>query len=110
MGRMMGRNDRQRHPEKKMVVGICVIELYIPQNGSLKGKRQILQSIKVKVKNKFNVAISEVGEQDLWQKAVLGVTTVANDRNFVNEVMDKVVGAISSHPEVEVIRHQLEFI
>ncbi|HLG22141.1 MAG TPA: DUF503 domain-containing protein [Candidatus Manganitrophaceae bacterium] len=93
-----------------MVVGICVIELYIPGNGSLKGKRQILLSIKSKVKNRFNVAIAEVGEQDLWQKAILGVTTVANDKGFVNEVMDKVVGFISSYPEVQVTRHQLEFV
>lgn len=93
-----------------MVVGICTIELYIPQNGSLKGKRHVLHSIKSKVKNKFNVAIAEVGEQDLWQKAILGVTTVANDRSFVNEVMDKVVGFVASHPEVQIVHHQLEFV
>jgi len=96
--------------DTKMVVGICVIELFIPQNGSLKGKRQVLQSIKTKIKNRFNVAIAEVGEQDLWQKAILGVTTVANDRSFVNEVMDKVVGFISSFPQVQIVHHQLEFV
>ncbi len=94
----------------KMVVGVCTIELFIPQSGSLKRKRQILQSIKTKIKNRFNVAIAEVGEQDLWQKAILGVTTVANDRSFVNEVMDKVVGLISSYPEVQIVHHQLELI
>lgn len=93
-----------------MTVGICVVELYIPLSGSLKGKRQVLQSIKVKIKNKFNVAVAEVGEQDLWQKAILGITTVANDKSFVNEVLDKVVGFISGNPEVEVVRHQLEFV
>lgn len=96
--------------DTKMVVGICVIELYIPQNGSLKGKRQVLQSIKTKIKNRFNVSIAEVGEQDLWQKAILGVTTVANDRSFVNEVMDKVVGFVSSFPQVQIVHHQLELI
>ncbi len=106
----MRRNNREQHSESKMIVGICVIELYIPQTGSLKGKRQVLQSIKVKIKNKFNVAIAEVGDLDLWQKAVLGVTTVANDIRFVNEVMDKVVDFISSNPQVQVIHHQLEFV
>jgi uncharacterized protein YlxP (DUF503 family) len=106
----MRRNNREHHAEHKMIVGICVIELYIPQNGSLKGKRQVVQSIKVKIKNKFNVAIAEVGELDLWQKAVLGVTTIANDIRFVNEVMDKVVDFISSNPQVQVIHHQLELI
>ena len=106
----MRRNNREDRSESKMIVGICVIELYIPPTGSLKGKRQVLQSMKVKIKNKFNVAIAEVGELDLWQKAVLGVTTVANDIRFVNEVMDKVVDFISSNPQVEVVRHQLEFV
>ncbi|MFY9271077.1 MAG: DUF503 domain-containing protein [Candidatus Manganitrophaceae bacterium] len=93
-----------------MVVGLCVIELYLPENRSLKGKRQVLQSMKTKIKNRFNVAIAEVDEQDLWQKAVLGVTTIANDKRFVNEVMDKVVGFISSCPEVQMIRHRLELL
>lgn len=93
-----------------MVVGICTVELYIPHNGSLKGKRQVLQSIKTKIKNKFNVAVAEVGENDLWQKAVLGITTIANDKGFVNEVMDKVVGFISSNPQVQIVHHQIEFV
>lgn len=92
-----------------MAVGVCMIELYIPQNGSLKGKRQIVQSIKTKIRNKFNVAVSEVGAHDLWQKAILGVAAIANDRGFVNEVMDKVLGLISSYPEVEVAHHQIEW-
>jgi uncharacterized protein len=106
----MRRNNREHYAENKMIVGICVIELYIPQTGSLKGKRQVVQSIKIKIKNKFNVAIAEVGELDLWQKAVLGVTTVANDIRFVNEVMDKVVDFISSNPQVQVVHHRLELI
>lgn len=106
----MRRNNREHRAESKMIVGICTIELYIPQNGSLKGKRQVLQSMKIKIKNKFNVAIAEVGELDLWQKAVLGVATVANDIGFVNEVMDKVVDFIASNPQVQVIHHQLELV
>ena len=92
-----------------MAVGVCVIELYIPQIGSLKGKRQVLQSLKTKIKNKFNVAVSEVGAHDLWQKAILGVAAIANDRSFVNEVIDKVLGLISSYPEVQVAHHQIEW-
>ncbi|MFQ5780095.1 MAG: DUF503 domain-containing protein [Nitrospiria bacterium] len=93
-----------------MIVGICTIELYIPHSRSLKGKRQVLKSMKDKIKNRFNVAVAEVGDQDLWQKAVLGITTVANDKRFVNEVLDKVVDTISSHPQTEVIHYQIEFV
>jgi hypothetical protein len=91
-------------------VGICVIELYIPHIHSLKEKRKVLLGIKNRIKNRFNIAIAEVAEQDKWQKAVLGVTTVANDQRFVNQVLDKVIGFISSYPEIEVIHHQIEFV
>ncbi len=93
-----------------MVVGICVIDLFIPQSGSLKEKRHVLQSIKIKIKNKFNVAIAEVDGGDLWQRATLGVVTVANDKGYVNQIIDKIVAVISSHPEIEVIGQRMEFV
>lgn len=92
-------------------MGVCVIELYIPQNRSLKGKRQILRSIKAKISNKFNVAVAEIAEQDRWQTAVLGVSTLSNDRRFVNEVLDKVRRTIvNGHPEVEMGHHRIELL
>ena len=95
---------------KGMAVGICVIELYIRQSHSLKEKRKLLNSIKARMKNKFNISIAEVGEQNRWQSAILGIAAVSNDRSFVNEVLDKAVGFISSYPEAEITDHHLEFI
>jgi uncharacterized protein YlxP (DUF503 family) len=60
-----------------MVIGTCTIELHIPGNGSLKGKRRVTKSIIARVYNKFNVSIAEVGNQDLWQSATLGVACVS---------------------------------
>ncbi len=93
-----------------MIVGICVIELYIPHIHSLKEKRKVLLGVKNRIKNRFNIAIAEVAEQDKWQKAVLGIATVANDKRFVNQVLDKVIGFISSTPEIEVIHTRIEFV
>jgi len=94
-----------------MTVGVCVIELYMPQNHSLKEKRGILRSIKAKIKNKFNVAVAEVGEQDRWQTAVLGLSTLSDDKRFVNEVLDKCVSLIrSGYPQAEIVHHDLELI
>lgn len=95
---------------KGMTVGVCVIELYLPYRHSLKDKRRILQSIKAKIKNKFNVAIAEIGEQDVWQKAIIGVTSLSNDSRKVNEVLDKVVALISATPEAEIVHYELELI
>lgn len=95
---------------KGMTVGVCVIELYLPRRHSLKDKRRILQSLKSRIKNRFNVAVAEVGEQNLWQKAVIGVTTLSNDRRRVNEVLDKVVGLVAGTPEAEIVHRELELI
>src|SRR5437667_4117 len=55
-----------------MVVGVLRLELLLPENHSLKGKRSVLRTIKARVQNKFNVSIAECEEHDLWQRAVLG--------------------------------------
>ena len=47
-----------------MIVGVCTVELFIPEGRSLKGKRQVLQSLKNRLREKFNVSVAEVGEQD----------------------------------------------
>ena len=59
-----------------MVVGVCTLDLHLPGVDSLKGKRQILLSLKERIQRKFNVSIAEVDGQDLWQRAVLGVVSV----------------------------------
>jgi uncharacterized protein len=77
-----------------MVIGILEIVLYLPEAHSLKEKRQIVKSIKDKVHNRFNVAIAETGDLDLWQKARLGVCSLGNDRKQVNGRLDLVTNFI----------------
>ena len=56
-----------------MVVGILRLTLYLPENHSLKGKRQVLRAIKARVRTKFNVSIVESDSHDMWQRAELGI-------------------------------------
>ena len=93
-----------------MIVGLCTVELYLPESQSLKAKRQVLLSVKDKVRDRFNVSIAEVGDQDLWQKAVLGIASVANERKHVNQVLDQVVNLIRSIPMVDLIQCHIEFL
>lgn len=93
-----------------MIIGICTIVLYVPDKNSLKGKRQVIKSIKDRVRNKYNVSIAEVADQDLWQKAVLGIAVVGNEKKFVNQVMDKVLDLIRSTPMVEIIDYKIEMV
>ena len=79
-----------------MFVGVLRLSLHLPGPGSLKSKRHLLRSAVDRVKARFNVSIAEVGDNDLWQRAVLGVAAVANDRAFVNETLDKVSAFVAS--------------
>src|SRR5512142_3270637 len=79
-----------------MFVGVLRLTLYLPDPGSLKSKRHLLRSAIDRVKAKFNVSIAEVGDNDLWQRSVVGVAAVGNDHAFVNETLDKVADFIAS--------------
>jgi len=91
-----------------MVVGVCTIDLHPPGVGSLKGKRQILLSLKERIKKAHNVSIAEVDGNDLWQRAVLGVACVANDGRYVTQVLDAVLNAVRANPSVELVDQHTE--
>jgi uncharacterized protein len=93
-----------------MMVGLCTVELFIPDGHSLKDKRRILQSVKTRVREKFNVSIAEVGEQDLWQKAILGLACVANESAYVNQVLDQAVNLIGAVPTIQLVRSRIELL
>lgn len=93
-----------------MVVGICTIELFLPNNGSLKGKRQVLKSMKDRLKQRFNISIAEVEDQELWQKTVLGMACVGNEKSHVHQTMDKALALIRGNPLVEVISSRFEIV
>ena len=94
-----------------MNVGVCRIQLRLPENQSLKGKRQVLNSIISRIRNKYNVAIAEVDDQDLWQLATLGITCVSNSAQHADEVMAKVVEFVSSSRlDLEIVDYEIEII
>ena len=75
------------HP---MNIGVCRIRLRLPENGTLKGKRQAYRSITTKVRQKYNVSIAEVEDNDNHHLLTLGVTCVSNDSRHANEVVSHV--------------------
>ena len=94
-----------------MNVGILTIRLRIPENQSLKGKRQVVKSVIQRVKNRFNVSVAEVEDQDLWQVATIGVACVSNSTAHVNEVLSRVEGFIAgSRLDAEVLDYEIEIL
>lgn len=92
------------------MVGICQIDLLIPENASLKDKRSVLRRITERVRGAFNVSIAEVGDHDLWQRTRLGLCVVANEREFVNSVLDRVLNFIERLQVADIVDHQIELI
>ncbi len=77
-----------------MFVGCPEVTLSIPEAHSLKDKRGVVRRCIDRARNKFNISVAEVGQNDEWQRAVIGVSCVANDHSFVNSVLDKVLDQI----------------
>ncbi len=93
-----------------MIIGICKLECFIPESQSLKDKRHVVKSLKTRIRNKFNVAISEIGEKDLWQRATLGIVTTSDSTKFVNQVLTQVLQFVDQEYRLEVIDSQIEII
>jgi len=92
-------------------VGILRIELRLPQSSSLKSKRQLLKPITAQLKNRFNVSVAEVGDNDLWQRTILGVALISNDGRHTDEVLANALNFVSSGQfDVEVLNSELEII
>lgn len=91
-----------------MKIGLSVIDLYLPGNNSLKGKRQILKSIKSRIRNKFNVSIAEIEDNDKWRRTKLGVVTINNDSTQVNNVLQSVINFIDGSYPAQIIDYQIE--
>ncbi len=93
-----------------MPVGLLTLELHIPDAESLKDKRQVLRSLKDKLRRNFNVAVAELDHQDTWQRSVVGVVTISNEEKHVAEVLqkvldeaDRILGSVLIHQAVEII-------
>ena len=94
-----------------MNVGVCRISFRLPENMSLKGKRRVLKSITTRVRSKFNVSVAEVDDNDLWQRATLGICCVSNDKRYTNEVLSKIVDLIlDGRFEVEILDYEIEIV
>ena len=92
-----------------MVLGSCIIKLYLPGNGSLKGKRSILKPILARLRREFNLSTAEVGNNDVWQSAEIACVTVANAPGRVHSVLERAVRWIENyHPEVQVVDWDIE--
>ena len=93
-----------------MVVGVGCITFRIHQCRSLKEKRKVVKAIIARIRNHFNASVAEVADNDVYQRAVIGVTLVGSDRRLINAKLDKLFNFADELGLAEMIDTQLEII
>ncbi|HLG70550.1 MAG TPA: DUF503 domain-containing protein [Chloroflexota bacterium] len=93
-----------------MTVVACKLKLHLPMSNSLKAKRQVVRSIVGQVRSRFDVAVAEVGAQDLWQITEIGVACVTSDVSHGHEVISKVASFVAGLKlgEAELLDYETE--
>jgi uncharacterized protein YlxP (DUF503 family) len=92
-----------------MIIAVLSVELYIPYAQSLKDKRMVLRGIKDRLK-KFNVAVAEVGHQDVWQRAGLGIVAISTTTEHVDRELAAVADEIERVEPGLITRTEVEFL
>ena len=94
-----------------MHLGVCRITLRLPGNHSLKGKRRLLNSFSSRLQQRFNVSVAEVGDNEVWQLATIGISCVSNSSRHVDEMLQKVLSHVEDRSEeLEIIDVERETI
>ena len=93
-----------------MPVGLLTLEIYIPEAHSLKDKRQVLRSLKDRLRGKFNVAIAELDGQDSWQRSVVGVVSLSNNLAHLQQSLRTVLEESEGLLGRDLIGHDLELL
>lgn len=93
-----------------MIIGSCSITLRISAARSLKEKRRIIKSIIERIRNRYNVSISEVGYLESWQLAQLGIAFVSNNMVYIEQIMDNIISFIETCWEVELTAVDKEIV
>jgi uncharacterized protein len=89
-------------------VAICLLDLYIPGSGSLKAKRQVLQSLIKRLRNRFNLSVAEVGCQDLRQRAELGLAVICHNSSGADSILQQIFTFIEHDGRVEIVSTRVE--
>jgi uncharacterized protein YlxP (DUF503 family) len=93
-----------------MAVGLLTLEIYIPDSRSLKDKRQVLRSLKDRLRGRFNVAVAELDHQDSWQRAQIGIVSLSNDAAHLEQSLRTVLDEAEELLGRDLASHELEML
>jgi uncharacterized protein len=93
-----------------LIIGVLTLELHLGEANSLKDKRRIIKSLIDRIKNRYNVSVAEVGEQDLWQRSTVGISMVSCEQAHVHKVLASVIKFVEAQNTVLITNFQTELL
>lgn len=93
-----------------MTIGILRLVLFIHNSNSLKDKRMVLHSLKAKIRNHFNVAVTQIDDEDKWQKTTLAVVGVERDRKNMNSILSAIINFIEKFGGLNLLNYEMEML
>ncbi len=93
-----------------MPIGLLTLEIHIPDARSLKDKRQVIRSLKDRLRGHFNVAIAELDHQDTWQRALIGIVSLSSDVAHLQQSLQAVVAESERLLGRDLVGHEIEML
>jgi len=94
-----------------MIIGVATVELSIPGNASLKGKRSVVKSLLARLQREFKISAAEVDANDAWQRAVIGLACVSNSTQHAHRVLMRAIHAMESwRLDADVVDYHIEML
>jgi uncharacterized protein YlxP (DUF503 family) len=92
-----------------MPIGLLTLEIHIPDARSLKDKRQVLRSLKDRLRAHYNVAVAELGHQELWQRSRVGVVSISGDGKHLEESLGQIAAESERLLGRDLVSQAIEF-
>lgn len=93
-----------------MHVGILQLDLSIPEALTLKDKRRVILSLKDRISNGHNVSVAEVDRLDEYQRSIIGIAMVSNDKRYVEGGLSKIVDLVKMNSGTNLVDYQIEML
>ncbi len=94
-----------------MYVGIGHLELRLPENSSLKGKRRVVRSACDRLRHRFRISVAETGGQETWQRAEIGLAAVSGDPSLARSLVESAIEYVENHLlDVQIVESDVDVL
>lgn len=93
-----------------MTIGILRLVLFVQNSNSLKSKRRVLHSLKARLRNRFNVSISQIADEDKWQKISLAIVAVGKNKRYIDQELCRIINFIENFNQASIVDCQMEVL